>query len=73
MGLAGAKLLVSHGWKVTIFDFNEVRGEVVAALGSQALFVQGNVLLYDDQAKAFKETWDKWGRIDVGEYTGIGS
>lgn len=67
MGLAGAELLISHGWNVTILDFNRVGAEVVAALGSQALFVQGNVLLYDDQAKAFKETWDKWGRIDVGE------
>jgi len=67
MGLAGAELLIKSGWNVTVFDFNKAGAGVAAALGSKALFVQGNALLCDDQARAFQQTWEKWGRVDVGE------
>ncbi|KIW71279.1 hypothetical protein PV04_03462 [Phialophora macrospora] len=65
MGLAGTELLVKDGWYVTMFDFNAEGAKVAAKLGEQVLFVQGNALVYDDQVRAFKQTWDKWGRIDV--------
>jgi hypothetical protein len=68
MGLAGTELLVKDGWCVTMFDFNDEGAKVAAGLGDQVLFVQGNALVYDDQARAFQQTWRKWGRIDVGKF-----
>ncbi|OAL26894.1 hypothetical protein AYO20_09927 [Fonsecaea nubica] len=65
MGLATVERLISDGWKVAVFDFNAVTGAQVAErLGPNLLFLQGNVANYDDQAKAFLQTWSKWGRID---------
>lgn len=67
MGLAVAKTLLTKGWNITIFDFNDEAGTKLASeLGEQILFVQGNVVKYDEQVKVFSETWKKWGRIDFG-------
>jgi 15-hydroxyprostaglandin dehydrogenase (NAD) len=69
MGLAVVEHLVRSGWNVTVVDFNEESGETVQkSLGSQVLFVHGNVISYENQASAFVKTWEKWGRLDFGTY-----
>lgn len=71
MGLSVATHLVSQGWNVCIVDFNETSGQEVAErLGKQAQgqdhvqFVKVDVTDYEQQAKAFVETWARWGRLD---------
>jgi len=67
LGLAVAKHLIESDWRVTIFDLNSAEGtRAVQVLGDNAIFVQGDVIQYKDQAKAFIEAWDKWGRLDLG-------
>ena len=34
-------------------------------MGETALFVQGDVASYEDQVKLFRESWDRWQRLDV--------
>jgi len=55
-------------------DFNEQTGKSVQErLGSQVVFIRGNVTNWDDQAAAFVATFKKWGRIDlVWANAGIG-
>lgn len=69
MGLATVKALVRQGWNVAVVDFNSEKGQAVAAeLGDSVLFIKTNVAVYEDQARAFKETWARWGRLDLGMY-----
>lgn len=69
MGLATVKALVRQGWNVAVVDFNSEKGQAVAAqLGHSVLFIKTNVAVYEDQARAFKETWTRWGRLDLGMY-----
>jgi 15-hydroxyprostaglandin dehydrogenase (NAD) len=69
MGLAVVEHLVREGWNVTVVDFNEESGKTVQkSLGSQVLFVHGNVISYENQAEAFVKTWEKWGRLDFGKH-----
>jgi len=69
MGLSVVEDLISKGWNVAIFDFNEETGNVVAKrLGEQAKFFQGNVVNYDDVKAAFDQTFKLWGQIDFGKW-----
>ena len=34
-------------------------------MGETALFVQGDVASYEDQVRLFRESWDRWQRLDV--------
>jgi 15-hydroxyprostaglandin dehydrogenase (NAD) len=74
MGLGLVEKLVSQGWNITIVDFNEQTGKSVEErLGSQVVFIKGNVTNWDNQAAAFVATFKKWGRIDlVWANAGIG-
>ncbi len=67
MGLAVAKKLLSSGWKVTIVDYNQENGQKVSQElgGEDILFVQANVADYEQCAKAFVKTWNKWHRLDA--------
>jgi NAD(P)-dependent dehydrogenase (short-subunit alcohol dehydrogenase family) len=68
MGLAVVEDLVSKGWKIAIFDFDEAAGKKVAEkLGEKILFIKGNVAKYEEIGAAFVEVWKKWGQIDFGE------
>jgi NAD(P)-dependent dehydrogenase (short-subunit alcohol dehydrogenase family) len=68
MGLAVVEDLVSKGWNIAIFDFDEAAGKKVAEkLGEQILFIKGNVAKYEEIGAAFVEVWKKWGQIDFGE------
>jgi len=70
IGLATVEHLVASGWNVTVIDFNAVNGlKVAERLGKQTLFVEANVASYQEQAKAFAETYRKWGRVDFGEFS----
>ncbi len=65
IGLAVTEKLVKQGWNVTIVDVVSETGQKVAdRLGEQVLFVKADVTDYDQQAKAFVETWAKWHRLD---------
>ena len=59
--------MIAKGWNVCIFDFDEAAGEKVAQrIGEQILFLQGNVVNYDEQVAAFLKMWQKWGHVDFG-------
>lgn len=65
MGLSVVEDLVRKGWNVTIADMNEEAGQKIAErLGQQVVFIKIDVTDYDQQAKAFVETWSKWHRLD---------
>jgi NAD(P)-dependent dehydrogenase (short-subunit alcohol dehydrogenase family) len=69
MGLAVTERLVKLGWNVAIVDFNEKFGQSVAQrLGEQVYFVKANVAIWDQLRESFVKTWEKWGRLDFGEY-----
>lgn len=59
--------LVKNGWGCTVVDFNQQTGEkLVEKFGDQIIFVRANVARWDDLAGAFEQTWEKWGRLDLG-------
>lgn len=71
IGLAVAEHLIQfHGFKVAIIDVNAERGKTAAsslnAGGDNCLFLNVDVTNYDQQAKAFQQTFE-WGgnRLDV--------
>ncbi|KAL2441882.1 Short-chain dehydrogenase/reductase prx6 [Exophiala dermatitidis] len=66
MGKALATDLVSKGWNVACVDINSEAGQAVAAaFGNQAIFIKCRVDDYDEQAQAFTQTFEKWGRLDA--------
>ncbi|OAL32578.1 hypothetical protein AYO20_07888 [Fonsecaea nubica] len=66
LGLTVVKHLLQHQWNVTIFDFDATAGKREATrLGEKVLFIQGDVTDYQSQARAFRDTFEKWGRIDL--------
>jgi 3alpha(or 20beta)-hydroxysteroid dehydrogenase len=69
MGLAATERLVELGWNVAILDFNEAKGNSVAEkLGAQVVFIKSNVADWEQLSKAFVQTWEKFGRLDFGEW-----
>lgn len=65
MGLSVVKHLAEQGWNVMIVDYNEESGQKVAReLGDKVSFTNADVSDYDQQAKAFVETWKQWSRLD---------
>lgn len=65
MGLSVCKRLIERGYNVAMIDMNTEAGSKLAeGFGEQAIFVKANVSNYEEQAKAFAETWSKWHRID---------
>lgn len=66
MGKVHAECAIAEGAKVVITDINEEKGnEVAKQLGEKALFIKHNVADEEDWKRVIKETYDKWGRIDV--------
>lgn len=66
MGDALARNLISKGWNVACFDVQQAAGEkLVAELGERAHFIKCNIADYADQAKAYQQVWDRWGRLDA--------
>ncbi|OCK74349.1 NAD(P)-binding protein [Lepidopterella palustris CBS 459.81] len=63
MGLAVAKYLAANHWHVSIADIDEEKGDA-AASNVNGLFTKTDVSFYEDIAKAFSNTWKKYGRID---------
>lgn len=58
--------LIALGWRVACCDVQEAAGaKVVAELGANAAFYKCDVSIYEDQVAVFKETWEKWGRLDA--------
>ena len=41
---------------------------LVDKFGDRILFHCGNVTKYEDQAEAFKRTFEKWGQLDFGTF-----
>ncbi|KAH7087752.1 hypothetical protein FB567DRAFT_470286, partial [Paraphoma chrysanthemicola] len=64
LGLAVAKRLAELGWNLTIVDYSEKGEQIAKDLGEKTLFQKVNVASYDEQAKAFSDTYKKWGRLD---------
>ena len=62
-----ARQLHKDGWEVSIADWNAVSGKA-AAEEVNGIFTQVDVTNYVSQAKAFENTWEKYGRIDFGQY-----
>ncbi|UXS75570.1 SDR family NAD(P)-dependent oxidoreductase [Staphylococcus chromogenes] len=66
MGKVHAECAIAEGAKVVITDINEEKGnEVAKQLGEKALFIKHNVADEEDWRRVIKETYDKWGRVDV--------
>ncbi|MCJ1299960.1 hypothetical protein MMC08_002754 [Hypocenomyce scalaris] len=70
IGEGVARDLVSKGWTVVCLDVQKAAGEaLVAELNSagtgKAHFIQCNITDYDQQARAYQEVWDKYGRLDA--------
>ncbi|TDM40336.1 glucose 1-dehydrogenase [Macrococcoides goetzii] len=66
MGKVHAECAIAEGAKVVITDINEEKGnEVAKELGEKALFIKHNVADEEDWKRVIKETYDKWGRVDV--------
>jgi 15-hydroxyprostaglandin dehydrogenase (NAD) len=75
MGLAVAEDLAKKGWNLTILDLNEESiGKVKPNFDeSRTVFLKVDVTNYEQQADAFVQTWNKWGRLDfVFANAGIG-
>ncbi|KAM0335544.1 hypothetical protein ACHAQA_000592 [Verticillium albo-atrum] len=68
IGLEVAKHLHGRGYRVVITG-RRPEGEATATAidpsGTTAIFIQANVASYSSQSKLFKDTWDKWGRLDI--------
>ncbi|KIV80261.1 hypothetical protein PV11_07774 [Exophiala sideris] len=66
MGEVLARDLVNKGWHVACLDIQKEAGEaLVAELGDKAIFIQCDIADYDEQAKAYTEVWNKFGRLDA--------
>ncbi|MGP4065802.1 SDR family NAD(P)-dependent oxidoreductase [Oceanobacillus sp. M65] len=69
IGASTAKLFVSEGAKVVLVDLNEEKGkafqEELQAQGSEALFVKANITSEEEVANVFKETTNKFGKVDI--------
>ncbi|KFY26713.1 hypothetical protein V493_03914 [Pseudogymnoascus sp. VKM F-4281 (FW-2241)] len=66
IGLAVVEDLVAKEWNVAVFDFEGTAGNTLAKkLGERVLFIQGNVIKYDELVTAFDRTFNHWGRIDL--------
>ncbi|CAI6089626.1 hypothetical protein V2G26_006977 [Clonostachys chloroleuca] len=66
IGKALATHLIHKGWRVACCDIQEDAGAaLVAELGSNAVFFKLNVTDYYEQAKVFRQVWDKWKRLDA--------
>ncbi|KAF2092628.1 hypothetical protein NA57DRAFT_62338 [Rhizodiscina lignyota] len=74
IGLAVVVRLLESGWNCTILDFNlQHLEEAKQKLGPQVLFIKCNVANYDEQSRAFVQSWEKWRRLDfVFANAGIG-
>lgn len=66
MGLGVVERLLDLGWNVAIVDFDEKAGKkATERLGEGTIFVKANVVIYEEQAEAFIQTFQKWSRIDL--------
>ena len=67
MGLAVAQDLTAKGWNLTILDLNEQSLESVKPNFDTSCtnFIKVDVTDYEQQADAFVQTWNRWGRLDV--------
>ena len=75
MGLAVAQDLSEKGWHLTILDLNEQSIESVKPNfdADRTTFLKVDVTNYEQQADAFVQTWQKWGRLNfVFANAGIG-
>lgn len=70
IGLYTARQLSKDGWNISIADLNDTTGKA-AADEVGGIFTQVDVTSYTSQANAFQRTWEKWGRIDFGQYIGL--
>jgi NAD(P)-dependent dehydrogenase (short-subunit alcohol dehydrogenase family) len=62
--------LVSKGWTVACLDVQKTAGEaLVADLNrdgpGKAAFIYCDITNYDQQARAYQEVWDRYGRLDA--------
>ena len=60
--------LVAKGWKVAGLDLavqSAAAEELSKELGDAFIFISCDVSNYDELAKAFSKTFEKWGRIDA--------
>ncbi|KAH9900527.1 NAD(P)-binding protein [Xylariomycetidae sp. FL2044] len=69
IGLDVAKHLHGRGYRVAITSRTADAGRAAAVSidpkGEAAIFVQSDVASYSSQANLFKETWKRWGRLDL--------
>jgi len=62
-----ARKLRKDGWEISVAELNEETGRA-AAEEIGGLFTKVDVTSYASQAKAFENTWEKYGRIDFGQF-----
>ena len=68
IGLAVTKYLHEKGWRLSLVDLSEERGQI-AAKEVNGIFIKADVTRYDDQAIAFQKTWETYGQLDFGKKT----
>ncbi|MCU9613431.1 SDR family oxidoreductase [Caldibacillus lycopersici] len=69
IGKASAIKLAENGAKIALLDLHkenvEETKEKIEQLGSEAIAIEGNVSHPEEVANAYKQTVEKWGRVDI--------
>lgn len=66
IGEAACRRFIEEGAKVAIVDINEERGHVIAnQLGENAVFLVGNHINHEDNARAIAQVIARWGGLDI--------
>ena len=75
MGLAVTRELVAKGWNVAILDFNANSWRTIAGEFDleHVIFMKTDVTDYNQQSKAFVETWYRWQKLDLVFSNAVGS
>lgn len=64
--------MIGRGYNVGMCDVNSEAGNTLSAeLGEQVVFIKCDVAIYEDQAEAFQQVWNRWGRLDFGTFLSI--
>ena len=66
MGLAVTRELVAKGWNVAILDYNEDSWQSILQDFDQdhVTFMKTDVMDYEQQSRAFVQTWKRWQKLD---------
>ncbi|KAJ4990941.1 15-hydroxyprostaglandin dehydrogenase [Stagonosporopsis vannaccii] len=65
IGLATVKRLLALNWNVTVVDRQPIKERDLQAGRDRVLFVRADVSSYNDQSRAFAQTFEKWAQLNL--------